>query len=46
MADLLDVAEPGHELLAGNALPVLVLVPLPDQPGQYGQEVKRKFRSG
>ena len=34
VSDLLDVAEPGHELLAGDALAVLVLVPLPDQSGQ------------
>ena len=30
--DLLDVTEPGHELLAGDGLAILVLVPLTYQP--------------
>ena len=30
--DLLDVTEPGHELLAGNGLTILVLVSLTYQP--------------
>ena len=37
--DLLDVAQPGHELLAGNALAIRVFVSLPDQPQLVGQQV-------
>ena len=43
---LLDVAEPADQLLAGDALPVGVLVPLPDQPQLVGQEVGVRSESG
>ena len=36
---LLDVAKPGHQLLAGHGLPVLVVVPLPDEPELVGEHV-------
>ena len=36
---LLDVTQPGHELLAGDALAIRVFVSLSDQPQLIGQQV-------
>merc|ERR1719282_1590605 len=36
---LLDVTEPGHELLAGDGLTILVLIPLTYQPQFVGKKV-------